>query len=123
MAKLDQREFDAATQRGQRLLETEPHAKSVRYDRKTGRLILELTNECVFAVPVHFLQGLENATAVQIEAVELSGNGYGLHWAALDADLRVAGLLAGIFGTKAHMAKLIDKGILSVDPYAQTHAA
>jgi hypothetical protein len=29
----------------------------------------------------------------------------GLHWEALDADFRVSGLLAGVFGTKAYMAR------------------
>ncbi len=123
MAKLDQKAFDKATLAGQRLSETEPHAKSARFDRKSGRLILELTNECTFAVPARFLQGLENATPSQIEAFEISGNGYGLHWHELDADLSVGGLLAGIFGTKAHMARLTEQGVLSVDPTAKTHAA
>jgi hypothetical protein len=123
MAKLDNQGFDAATQLGRRLLETEPHAKSAKYDRKSGRLILELTNECTFAVPVHFLQGLENATPAQIEALEISGDGYGLHWNELDTDLSVSGLLAGIFGTKAHMSRLTEQGVLTVDPTSKTHAA
>jgi hypothetical protein len=41
-----------------------------------------------------------------LAAVEILGNGYGLHWEALDADISVPGLLAGIFGTKAYMARL-----------------
>lgn len=123
MAKLDQKDFEKATLTGQRLSETEPHAKSARYDRKSGRLILELTNECTFAVPAKFLQGLENATPAQIEAFEISGCGYGLHWHELDIDLSVSGLLAGIFGTRAHMLHLTQLGLLSVDPTAKTQAA
>ena len=37
--------------------------------------------------------------------VEILGTGYGLHWDALDADLSIPGLLAGLFGTKAFMAR------------------
>jgi Protein of unknown function (DUF2442) len=33
-------------------------------------------------------------------------SGYGLHWESLDVDLGVPQLVAGIFGTKAWMAKL-----------------
>ena len=33
------------------------------------------------------------------------GTGTGLHWEALDADLSVPGLLAGLFGTRAFMAR------------------
>ena len=49
---------------------------------------------------------METATDDQLAAVEILGNGYGLHWEALDADISVPGLLAGIFGTKAYMARL-----------------
>ena len=46
-------------------------------------------------------QGLETATGEELGAVEILGAGYGLHWEALDTDLSVPGLLAGLFGTKA----------------------
>ena len=38
--------------------------------------------------------------------MELTPLGTGLHWEALDADLSVAGLAAGIFGSKAWMSEL-----------------
>jgi hypothetical protein len=37
--------------------------------------------------------------------VEILGTGHGLHWEALDVDLSVPGVLAGLFGTRAHMAR------------------
>ena len=45
-------------------------------------------------------------TASQLAQVEILGAGYGLHWEALDADLSIPGLLAGLFGTRAHMARM-----------------
>ena len=84
---------------------TEPRAVSARYDRRSGRVIVELTNGCVFAFPSRLAQGLETATQQQLGEVEVWGAGYGLHWEALDADLSVPGLLSGLFGTKAHMAR------------------
>lgn len=49
------------------------------------------------------LEGLENATAAQAGEIELLGGGTGLHWAQLDVDHYVPGLLNNIFGTAAWM--------------------
>lgn len=107
MPRLTKAEFEAAEARGRALLETEPRAASARYDRTTGCVTVELTNGCTFIFPARLAQGLENATDDELAAVEVLGLGYGLHWEALDADLSVPGLLAGRFGTKAYMARLI----------------
>src|ERR1035438_3730383 len=106
MAELTDAEIDAALARGKTARATEPRAAKARYDRKLGRVIVELTNGCTFAFPARLAQGLESATDDQLAAVEILGHGYGLHWEALDADISISGLLAGIFGTKAHMARL-----------------
>ena len=37
--------------------------------------------------------------------MKILGAGYGLHWEVLDVDFRVSGLLAGVLGTKAYMAR------------------
>jgi hypothetical protein len=68
-------------------------------------VIVELTNGCTFAFPPHLAQGLEAATDDQLDQVEVLANGYGLHWEALDVDLSIPGLLAGLFGTQAFMAR------------------
>jgi hypothetical protein len=49
-------------------------------------------------------EGLTGADPQALGNFELSGGGYGLHWPALDVDLTVPGLLAGIFGTAKWMA-------------------
>lgn len=90
-----------AEERGRKAIATEPRAKSARYDKATGRVIVDLTNGCSFAFPVHRVQGLEGASAKALAEVEVLGLGLGLHWASLDVDLSVPGLLAGVFGTKA----------------------
>ena len=106
MADLSAEEFAAATERGRIIGETEPHARSARYDERSGMLVLELTNGSSFTCPARNLQGLESASPDQLAKIELSGLGFGLHWEELDADFTVGGLLAGRFGTRAHMAKL-----------------
>src|SRR3954462_211855 len=105
MVELTDAQIDAAIERGRAARGAEPRAASARYDRAAGRIVVELTNGCVFAFPPKLAQGLENATEDQLAEVEILGAGYGLHWEALDADLSVPALLAGVFGTRAYMAR------------------
>ena len=105
MADITNAQIDAALARGKLALESEPRAASVRYDRPLDRMIVELTNGCAFAFPPRLAQGLERASANQLANVEILGAGYGLHWEELDVDLSIPGLMSGIFGTKAHMAR------------------
>lgn len=105
MAELSDRIIDAALERGRLARETEPRAAAARYEAPARRVVVELTNGCTFTFPPAMAQGLEHATDAELEAIEIFGQGYGLHWEALDVDLSLPGLMAGIFGTKAYMAR------------------
>lgn len=106
MAEPTDAQVDAALARGIAARLHQPRAAAARYDRQLGQVVVELTNGCTFAFPPRLAEGLETATGDQLAAVEVLGSGYGLHWEALDADLSIPGLLAGLFGTRAHMARL-----------------
>jgi hypothetical protein len=106
MARLSDAEIDAALARGAANQAAEPRARTVRFDTKSARLIIDLSNDCTFAVPTKLIEGLELAPPDQLSNVELLGAGYALHWPELDVDITVPGLLAGVFGTRAHMARL-----------------
>ncbi len=97
--------MDSALERGRAARQQEPRALAACYDRQIGRVMIELANGCMFAFPPRLVEGLEHATEEQLAEVELLGAGSGLHWEALDADLSVPGLLAGLFGTQAHLAR------------------
>ena len=99
-------QFAAAEARGKEQFENEPRALSARYDAKSGRIVLELSNGATYAFPAALGQGLETATPAQLAEVELNGAGFGLHWESLDVDLSIAGLLAGRFGNKTWMSEL-----------------
>jgi hypothetical protein len=105
MVELTDALIDAAMERGRIAREIEPRAASARYDKQLGRIVVDLTNGCTFAFPPHLAQGLEAATDDQLAEIEILGAGYGLHWEALNADLSIPGLLAGIFGTRTYMAR------------------
>jgi hypothetical protein len=68
-------------------------------------MIVDLTNGCSFIFPPRLVQGLGAASDDQLADVVILGAGVGLHWEDLDVDLSVHGLLAGLFGTEAYMAR------------------
>lgn len=105
MADIADELIDAALTRAKNELGNEPRATSARYDDKSGRIVVELTNGCTFAFPPRLAQGLSGASDAQLASIEILGNGYGLHWEDLDVDFSVPGLMAGIFGTKSYMAR------------------
>ena len=105
MAEISEAEIVAANERGRIYFETHPIAKSARYDAASDRVIVNLTNGCTFMFPPKLVQGMEEATSEQIAQIDI-GSGIGLHWDELDVDVRVSGLMAGVFGTKSYMAQL-----------------
>ncbi len=105
MAELTDAQIDDALDHGHKARLREPRAATVRYDRRSAQVIVELTNGCTFAFPPKLAQGLETATEEQLSQAEILGAGSGLHWEALDVDLSIPGLLTGLFGTKAYMAQ------------------
>lgn len=99
------RHFDAAKARGDAEMEREILAVAARYDRRHGRVVVDLDNGCVFAFPARQVQGLENATAAELADIALVADGYALHWPRVNADIRIEGALAGIFGSKKWMQR------------------
>lgn len=105
MAAMTDAQFEAAEARGRKMLETDPRALSARYDESTGRVVVELVNGCAYAFPAELVQDLQGASADDLAGVEVDGMGFNLHWPALDVDLYVPALVAGIFGTRDWMAR------------------
>lgn len=99
------RSLPAAQARGAEVLMA-PHAKTARYDRKSGRVVVELDNGCAFAFPAKNVQGLEAAKPGDRAEIELLGDGFVLHWPRVNADIRVEGALSGVYGSKAWMLRL-----------------
>ena len=89
---------------------TEPKAISAYYDLAAGLVIVRLQSGAIFSFPPEIAQGLAGAGAEALAQVEVTPMGDGLHWETLDADFSLAGLLAGVFGTKRWMADLQQRG-------------
>ncbi len=101
MADLPEDLLTKAEVAGRHVLQTEPRAVAVRYDAVAKLVIIDLANGCIYAFPPENVQDLRGADTSALQTVEIDGLGFNLHWPALDVDLSVPALIAGIFGTKA----------------------
>jgi hypothetical protein len=105
LKEISDEEFAAARAEGERLMRTQPRAVAARYDAKSGRVVIDLVNGATFAFPAGLAQGLAGADPADIADIEVLGVGFGLHWERLNVSFTVAGLMNGIFGTRAYMAR------------------
>jgi Protein of unknown function (DUF2442) len=102
MVKLD--EFRAATRRAARRRATGPTAVAARYDRRRDRIVVSLDTGLELAFPPRIAQGLESATPSELNDIQISPSGFGIHFPRLDAQLYLPALLLGVFGSKSWMA-------------------
>ena len=58
-------------------------------------IIVSLSDGRSLSVPIVWFPRLAQASPSERADYELSGNGEGIHWAQIDEDISVAGLLAG----------------------------
>lgn len=80
------------------------YAIGARYDRRRGRVIVQLSTGVELAFPARLADGLAAASAEDLADIEITPSGLGLHWPKLDADLYVPALVQGVFGSRAWMA-------------------
>jgi hypothetical protein len=93
-------------------LSDEPRVLTVHYvpGAELDLFLLGLSDGRRIAIPREDLEGLELVTPAQIAQVEITGNGTGLHWPALDLDHYVPNLLRHIYGAKRWMAQIGQRG-------------
>ena len=96
--------FELANQRAKELQGAAPRAVSAHYDRATGHIVIALSSKLILSFSPHDAQGLENAKPSQLDEIEITPSGFGIHFPKLDADLYVPGLLEGFLGSKKWMA-------------------
>ena len=110
------KQINRAKAAGAKALNNEPRAKSARYSPTRRQIVVDLTNGCSFIFPADKAQGLAGASNKDLAAVRILGKGMGLHWEKLDADLSIASLVVGIFGSHAWMRELARRGGAASSP-------
>lgn len=102
MARHD--EFEVATERSKRRRRRIPSAITAHYDPTSGRVVVRLSTDLDVTFSPHSVQGLGNAKASQLDPIEITPTGFGLHFPKLDADVYLPALLEGVFGSKRWIA-------------------
>ena len=102
-------EIEAANERAAEQLAKTPIAVAARYDRRIGRLVIDLSTGLSIAFKPRDAQGLEAAKPQQLGKIEISPSGFGIHFPDLDADLYLPGLLEGFLGSRRWMASQLGK--------------
>jgi len=97
-------DFKLANERAREMKGNVPRVVAAHYDRKTGRIVLELSSKVIVSFSPRDAEGLEDARPSQVNAIEISPSGFGIHFPELDADLYVPGILEGFLGSKRWMA-------------------
>ena len=96
--------FEMADERAQALHKTLPRAVSARYDSASRRVVIDLSSKLSVSFSPLDAQGLENAKPSELDEIEISPSGFGIHFPKLDADLYVPALLEGFLGSTKWMA-------------------
>jgi hypothetical protein len=102
-------EIAAANERATVRLATTPTATAARYDRRIGRLVIDLSSGLSVAFKPQHAQGFEHAKPEQLTRIEISPSGLGLHFPTIDADIYLPGLLEGFLGSRNWMAAQLGK--------------
>jgi hypothetical protein len=97
-------QVERANRRAERLEASHPKALSARYDRGMGQIVVRLSSRLDVAFSPRDAEGLEGAAPEQLEPIEISPSGFGIHFPKLDADLYLPALLEGFLGSKRWMA-------------------
>ncbi len=116
-------EFEAANKRAAARLRKVPCATSAQYERKRDRVVIALSTGIEVAFRPRDAQGLERARPDQLEAIEISPSGLGIHFPKLDADIYLPALLEGFLGSKRWIAAEHGKIGGSVSTKAKAAAA
>jgi hypothetical protein len=121
MDKLDN--FEAANRRAKKLQASLPRAVSAHYDSRIRRIVIRLNTRLDITFSPRDAEGLEHASAAQLDPIEISPSGLGIHFPKLDADLYLPALLEGLMGSRKWMASRLGSAGGKSRSVAKTSAA
>jgi len=103
MVDIKKGSFASAKARGEKRLQG-PRAESAQYDDARDRIVVQLTSGVEIAFPPRAAQGLERAKPADLDEIQITPAGLGLHFPKLDAALYVPALLEGVLGSAKWLA-------------------
>lgn len=93
-----------ASARAAERLKKGPIATAARYDKRIGRIVIELSSGLAVSFRPHDAQGLERATPSDLAKIEITPSGLGIRFSELDTDLYLPAVLEGFLGSRKWMA-------------------
>src|SRR5712692_2033535 len=96
--------FKTANRQAADRLQNTPIATGARYDRSADRVVIALSSGIEVAFAPRHAQGIEHAKPHQLDKIEITPSGLGIHFPKLDTDLYLPALLEGLLGSRAWMA-------------------
>ena len=96
--------FQLAKRRAASLQAAVPRAVDAYYDRASGRVVIRLNSKLDVSFSPQDAEGLQQAKPSQLDEIEITPSGFGIHFPKLDADLYLPALLEGFLGSKRWMA-------------------
>ena len=121
--KVSRDEFEAANRRGAARLRSTPCATYAHYARDRDRVVIGLSTGIEIAFRPSDTQGIKRAKPAQLEPIEISPSGLGIHFPKLDADIYLPALLEGFLGSRRWLAAQHGKLGGSVSTEAKAAAA
>jgi len=97
-------DFDRANKRAKELHAAVPRAIAAHYDRGLRRIVIRLRSRLEVAFSPRDAQGLEDAKPSELDKIEITPSGLGIHFPRLDADIYIPALLEGFLGSEKWMA-------------------
>jgi hypothetical protein len=98
------KQIEDANRRAHEFSASHPRAVEAHYDRRLGQVVVRLSSRLNVAFSPKDAEGLEGALPAQLEPIEISPSGFGIHFPKLDADLYLPALLEGFLGSRRWMA-------------------
>jgi hypothetical protein len=95
----------------------------VHYERKRDQVVIGMNTGIEVAFHPRDAQGLKHAKLHQLDAIEISPSGLGIHFPKLDTDIYLPALLEGFLGSKRWIASQHGKLGGSVSSAAKAAAA
>jgi len=96
--------LERANLRAKEMQASIPRALSARYDRRTGRIVIHLSSRLIVSFAPEDVEGLEDAGPIELERIEVSPSGFGIHFPAMDLpnssllDAQIGGVSIDEFG-------------------------
>ena len=97
-------QFEAADRIAAEFKGKQARAVDARYDRRTGRIVILMSSRVEVSFSPQDVEGLEGASFIGLDQIEISPSGYGIHFPRLDVNLPLLALLAGQLGSERWMA-------------------